>query len=360
MLYNLYICVPCCAVTCGNKALMEALMKIIIDAMGGDNAPEAPVKAAARASTELGVSMVLVGKTDVIKNELAKYPHDASKIEIAEADEIITNNEEPVRAVKQKRNASVVVAAQMLRRGEGDAMLSMGSTGALLTSALLVVGRIKGIYRPALATLLPTAKGPKMLIDAGANTRSKKGNLVQFAIMGSIYMKNVIGTANPTVGLISNGEEEGKGDALTKETYPALKAAPVNFAGNIEGRDVMEGTTDVMVCDGFVGNVILKTVEGMGHVVSSKVKEIFTANIFRKIGAVFVMKGIKSFRKSMDYREYGGAPFLGTRRPVIKGHGSSDAKAVFSAIKQAIRFVETNVIDEIKNNIDQMEEEADG
>ena len=334
-------------------------MKIIIDAMGGDNAPSAPVRAAARASEELGVEIVLVGKTEVIKNELSSCEYDENKISVAEADDVIENTEEPVKAVKSKRNASVVVAAQMLRRGEGDAMLSMGSTGALLTSALLVVGRIKGIYRPALATLLPTAKGPKMLIDAGANTRSKKGNLVQFAVMGSIYMKNVLGTDNPTVGLISNGEEEGKGDALTKETYPALKAAPVNFVGNIEGRDVMEGTTDVMVCDGFVGNVILKTVEGMGHVVGSKVKEIFTANIFRKIGALFVMKGINAFRKSMDYREYGGAPFLGTRYPVIKGHGSSDAKAVFSAIKQAVRFVETDVIDDIKNNIVTLEEEAD-
>lgn len=333
-------------------------MKIIIDAMGGDFAPGAPVHAAARASLELDTEIVLVGKADVIKKELSRYAHDISKIEIAEADEVISNHEEPVKAVKQKKNASVVVAAQMLKKGEGDAMLSMGSTGALLTSGLLIVGRIKGVHRPALATLLPSAKGPKMLIDAGANTKCKTDNLVQFAIMGSIYMKNVLDIENPTVGLISNGEEEGKGNELVKESYSELKNAPVNFIGNIEGRDVMEGTTDVMVCDGFTGNVILKTVEGMGHVVSSKVKEIFTANIFRKIGAIFVMKGIKSFRKSMDYREYGGAPLLGTKKPVIKGHGSSDAKAVFSAIKQAIRFVETDVIEEIKNNIQSMEEEA--
>lgn len=332
-------------------------MKIIIDAMGGDFAPGAPVHAAARASLELDTEIVLVGKTDIIKNELSRYAHDISKIEIAEADEVISNHEEPVKAVKQKKNASVVVAAQMLKKGEGDAMLSMGSTGALLTSGLLIVGRIKGVHRPALATLLPSAKGPKMLIDAGANTKCKTDNLVQFAIMGSIYMKNVLDIKKPTVGLISNGEEEGKGNELVKESYSELKNAQVNFIGNIEGRDVMEGTTDVMVCDGFTGNVILKTVEGMGHVVSSKVKEIFTANIFRKIGAIFVLKGIKSFRKSMDYREYGGAPLLGTRYPVIKGHGSSDAKAVFSAIKQAIRFVETDVIEEIKNNIQSMEEE---
>ena len=333
-------------------------MKIIIDAMGGDFAPAAPVEAAAKASRELDISLVLVGQLDAVRAELSKYEYDKSKIEIVNATEVISNHEEPVKAVQGKRDASVVVAAQMLKRKEADALLSMGSTGALLTASLLIVGRIKGVMRPAIASLLPSAKGPKMLIDSGANTRSKKGNLLQFAVMGSVYMKNVLGIENPTVGLISNGEEEEKGVELVKETHPLLKAAPVNFIGNIEGRDVMEGTADVMVCDGFVGNVILKTVEGMGHVVSAKVKEIFTANIFRKIGALFVMKGIKSFRKSMDYREYGGAPLLGTRYPVIKGHGSSDAKAVYSAIKQAIRFVETNVIDDIKNTIDSMEEQV--
>ena len=333
-------------------------MKIIIDAMGGDHAPAAPVAAAARATTELNANIVLVGKRDVVEKELAKYKCDRSKIEIVNADEVIENTEEPVKAVKTKKNASVVVAANMLKRGEGDAMLSMGSTGALLTSGLLIVGRIRGIHRPALATLLPSAKGAKMLIDAGANTKCKKEYFLQFGIMGSIYMKNVLGIENPTVGLISNGEEEGKGDELCKETYPVLKASNLNFIGNIEGRDIMEGTADVMVTDGFTGNVILKTIEGMGHVVSDGVKEIFSG-VLHKIGALFVLNGIKNFRQKMDYREYGGAPLLGTRRPVIKGHGSSDAKAVFSAIKQAIKFVDTDVIQSIKNNIDSMEEETD-
>lgn len=223
---------------------------------------------------------------------------------------------------------------------------------------MLIVGRIKGILRPALATLLPSAKGPKMLIDAGANTNCKPENLVQFGIMGSIYMKNVLGIESPTVGLMSNGEEEGKGDELTKETFPLLKKAPINFIGNIEGRDVMEGTADVITCDGFVGNVILKTVEGMGHVVSTKVKNIFMKNLFTKLGAIFVMGGLNEFKQSMDYREYGGAPLLGTKRPVIKGHGSSDGKAVFSAIRQAKKFVETNLIEEIVNNINCMEEKS--
>lgn len=334
-------------------------MKIIIDAMGGDFAPAAPVEAAVKAVKELGVEIILVGKTDVVEKELSKYNYPNDKITIAHAGEVISNHEEPAKAVRSKKDASVVVAANMLKNGGGDAMLSMGNTGALLASGLLIVGRIKGILRPALATLLPSAKGPKMLIDAGANTNCKSDNLVQFAIMGSIYMKNVLSIENPTVGLMSNGEEEGKGDELTKETFPKLKNAPVNFIGNIEGRDVMEGTADVITCDGFVGNVILKTVEGMGHVVSRKVKGIFMKGFLSKIAALFVMKGLNEFKQTMDYREYGGAPLLGTKRPVIKGHGSSDAKAVFSAIYQAKKFVETNVTDEIVKNINSMEDKAD-
>lgn len=274
-------------------------MKIIVDAMGGDNAPMAPVEAAVRAVKELDVEIVLVGKKEVVEKELSAYDYPNDKISIANADEVITNHEEPAKAVRSKKNASVVVAANMLKKGEGDAMLSMGNTGALLASGLLIVGRIKGILRPALATLLPSAKGPKMLIDAGANTNCKPENLVQFGIMGSIYMKNVLGIESPTVGLMSNGEEEGKGDELTKETFPLLKKAPINFIGNIEGRDVMEGTADVITCDGFVGNVILKTVEGMGHVVSTKVKNIFMKNLFTKLGAIFVMGGLNEFKQSM-------------------------------------------------------------
>lgn len=330
-------------------------MKIIIDAMGGDHAPAAPVEAGARATRELGVDIVLVGKRDVIERELAKYQFDKNRLEVVHADEVITNHEEPAKAVRAKKNASVVVAGRLLKEGKGDAMLSMGNTGALLATGLLIVGRSKGVSRPALATLLPTDKGPKLLIDAGANTNCKDINLVQFAVMGSIYMKNVLDIDRPRVGLMSNGEEEGKGDALTKETYPLLQRAGVNFIGNIEGRDVMEGNADVITCDGFVGNVILKTVEGMGSVISKKVKGLFLKNMFTKIGSLFVAGGLKEFKKMMDYREYGGAPFLGVKKPVIKGHGSSDAKAAFSAIIQAKKFVETNVIQNIEGHIGSME-----
>ncbi len=326
-------------------------MKILIDVMGGDNAPQAPIGAAVKAANELDVHMVLVGDTEVIEKELKNYKYPEENISIVHAPDVISNYDEPAKAVRQMKNASVVVAAQLLKKGEGDAMLSMGSTGALLAAGLLIVGRIKGVLRPALATLLPTAEGPKLLLDAGANTNCRPANLVQFGIMGDAYMHNIYNIDNPTVGLVSNGEEEGKGDDLTKKTYPIMKEAPFNFVGNIEGRDIMLGNCDVMVCDGFVGNVVLKTIEGMGKMISNKVKGIFKKNLITKIGALFVMGGIKDFRKAMDYREYGGAPLLGCKRPVIKGHGSSDVKAAFNAIRQAKLFVATDVIKDIEENL---------
>lgn len=330
-------------------------MKILVDAMGGDHAPGAPVEAAARAAGELDIDIVLVGNKAVIENELGKHEYPKERITVIHAPEVISNHEEPVKAVRTKKNASVVVAATMLKNGEGDAMLSMGNTGALLAAGLLIVGRIKGIMRPAIGTALPSAKGPKLLIDAGANTNCKPEHLVQFGVMGSVYMSKVLGVKSPKVGLMSIGEEEGKGDELTKKTFARLKSAPVNFIGNIEGRDVMEGTADVMVCDGFVGNVVLKTVEGAGHVIGEQVKNLFMKNFRSKIGALFVMDGVKEFKRMMDYREYGGAPLLGCKKPVIKGHGSSDALAVFSALCRAKAFVETDVIsgiaDGIENNI---------
>ncbi len=332
-------------------------MKILIDVMGGDNAPQTPIEAAVRATKELGVHMVLVGDTEIIENELKKYDYNEDSISVVDAPDVISNYDEPAKAVRAMKTASVVVCANLLKKGEADAMLSMGSTGALLAAGLLIVGRIKGILRPALATILPTGQGPKLLVDAGANTNCRPLNLVQFGIMGDVYMNKVHNIDLPKVGLISNGEEEGKGDELTKKTYPFMKTAPFNFIGNIEGRDVMEGNADVMVCDGFVGNVVLKTVEGMGHVISDMVKGIFKKNLITKIGALFVMDGIKEFKKSMDYREYGGAPLLGCKKPVIKGHGSSDAKAAFNAIRQAKAFVETSVIDGIAENLSKLEME---
>lgn len=332
-------------------------MKILIDVMGGDNAPQVPIEASVKAANELGVNMVLVGDKEIIENELKKYSYPEDKISIAHAPDVITNYEEPAKAVRQKKTASVVVAANMLKNGEGDAMLSMGSTGALLTAGLLIVGRIKGVLRPSLATTLPTAQGPKLLIDAGANTNCRPLNLVQFGIMGDAYMKKIYGIDAPKVGLVSNGEEEGKGDDLTKKTFPLMQKSPFNFMGNIEGRDIMEGNADVIVCDGFVGNVVLKTVEGMGKVISNKVKSIFKKNFITKFAALFVMGGIKEFKKSMDYREYGGAPLLGCKKLVIKGHGSSDLKSAFATIKQAKMFLDADVNKVIEEKLAQINPE---
>lgn len=333
-------------------------MKIIIDAMGGDNAPQVPVEAGIKAAKQLGIEVVLVGKEDVIRKEAEKYDYHGTNVKIVNADEVITNHEEPAKAVRSKKNASIVVAANMLKNGEGDALLSMGNTGAILASGLLIVGRLKGILRPALATLLPTAKGPKMLIDAGANTNCRPENLVQFAVMGHIYMKNVVGINSPKIGLVSNGEEEGKGDTLTKEAYKLLENEKINFIGNIEGRDIMEGNADVITTDGFVGNVILKTIEGMGHVVGSRLKSIFKKNFITAVGALFVRSGINDFKKSMDYREYGGAPLLGIKRPIIKSHGSSDTFTAFKAIEQTKKYVEANVNEEISMYLKEREEQS--
>jgi len=328
-------------------------MKIIIDAMGGDHAPQAPVEAAAKAVDELDIDIVLVGKKDVLKKELSKYKYNKNKITIKHCEDVVSNYDEPVKTVKTRKDSSVVVAANMLKNGEGDAMLSMGSTGALLAAGLLIVGRIKGIARPALATLLPTVSENSkiLLMDAGANTVCRSENIVQFAVMGSIYMRNVLDIKKPKVGLVSNGEEEGKGNDLVKEVYPLLKKAPIEFYGNIEGRDITMGLVDIAVCDGFVGNVILKTIEGVGMAVNSMVKEIFLKNTMTKLSVLLIKDGLKAFKKKMDYTEYGGAPLLGTKKPVIKGHGSSNAKAVYSAIIQAKKFVETNVIDDIQNSV---------
>ena len=330
-------------------------MKLIIDAMGGDNAPQVQTAAGVKAVNELGIDIVLVGKTDVLEKELELYSYDKSKISIAHCEDVISNYDEPVKAVKSRKDASVVVAANMLKEGKGDAMLSMGSTGALLAAGLLIVGRIKGISRPALATILPAYGGEVLLMDAGANTVCRGENLLQFAIMGSIYMKIVMGRSDPKVGLVSNGEEESKGNDLTREAYGMLKNAPINFVGNIEGRDINSGTIDVAVCDGFVGNVVLKTVEGVGMVVNNMLKDMFMKNVKTKLGAVMVKDGLRNLKRKMDYTEYGGAPLLGTKKPVIKGHGSSNTKAVYSAIKQAKKFVETNVIEDIQKSLTEEE-----
>ncbi|WP_366921618.1 phosphate acyltransferase PlsX [Metallumcola ferriviriculae] len=306
-------------------------MRIAVDAMGGDNAPEEIVAGALLARNELGYDITLVGDEQRMRELL---PSDTD-IEIRHATEIIHMDEAPAVAVRRKKDASIVVATKLVKDGYAEAIVSAGSTGAQMTAALFDLGRIKGIKRPAISTLFPTAKGPKVLLDSGANADSKPENLVQFAHMGCIYAEKVLGMENPTVGLLNIGSEEGKGNELTVETYQLLKNESLNFIGNVEPRDITIGNVDVMVCDGFVGNIVLKLAEGLGTFLMNAIKDQLTSTYRYKIGAAMVAPGIRNIKKLMDYSEYGGAPLLGVDGVSIISHGSSDAKAIKNAIKAA-------------------------
>lgn len=329
-------------------------MKIAVDAMGGDNAPYVTVKGSIDAIKEYGVNIVLVGKKDMIENELKKYNYSKDKIEIVHTDEVIDIEDEPVNAIRKKKNSSMVVALNMVKNKEADAVISAGSTGALLSGGLLIVRRIKGIDRGALAPVYPTERGVSLLLDAGANTDSKAKYLQQFAIMGSIYSEKVLGVKNPKVGLINIGVEEGKGNALTKESFELLSKTDINFYGNLEARDIPKGHVDVMLADGFVGNIVLKLTEGLASSIFSMLKKEFTRTLKNKIAAFMLKSGLKKFKKNLDYSEYGGAPLLGVKGAVIKAHGSSDANAIKNAVRQAKAFVENNVIEKIEKDIDKL------
>ena len=326
-------------------------MRIVVDAMGGDHAPHEIIKGSVQAVKDMEIEIVLVGLEETIRKHLRKYTFPEERIHIQNADEIINNEDSPTRAIKTKKNSSLVVGLKMLKKGQADAFLSAGNTGALLTGALLLLGRIKGVDRPALTPIIPTDTGCALLIDAGANTNCKPINFLQFGIMGTAYMYKVLGISKPRVGLLNIGAEEGKGNELTKSAYNLLKEAPINFSGNIEAREIPYGNIDVVVCDGFVGNVVLKLMEGMGLTIYANIKNIFTKNIFGYLAALIVKKGLRKFKKKMDYTEYGGAPLLGVNGAVIKAHGSSDAKAIYSAIRQAKKFVEAGVLEDIKEYI---------
>ena len=325
-------------------------MKILVDAMGGDNAPDEIIKGAVDAAPEVDATIVLVGNAKVIKNCLDKLPQ-RDNIKVKHASEVITNDEIPTKAIKAKKDSSMVVGLNMIKEKEGDVFISAGSTGALLTGALLNVGRIKGISRPAICPTLPSQKGPFVIVDAGANTNCRPDYLLQFAHMGNIYCKNVLGIKKPRVGLLNIGTEVEKGNDLTKAAYELLKKQSFNFIGNIEGRDLMVGNVDVVVCDGFTGNVMLKTIEGFGLAVFGILKESLTKNIFRTAGALMIKPALKEIKKKMDYTEYGGALLLGIDGGIIKCHGTSKAKEIKSAILQAYEFEKTNTIENIKEAI---------
>lgn len=332
---------------------MGSMIKVVVDAMGGDNAPEAPVKGAVEALGEVSsLSIVLAGRTDDINRELGKYTYDKERISIVHADDVIGFDEPPVMAIRKKKNSSIVVGMNLVKHGDADAFVSAGSTGAILVGGQFVVGRIKGVERSPLAPLIPTAKGPALLIDCGANVDAKASHLVQFAKMGSIYMKYVAGVKNPRVAIVNIGAEEEKGNALVKATYPLLKeCTDINFTGSIEARDIPKGDADVIVCEAFVGNVILKLYEGLASTLMSKIKEGLMSTTRSKAGAVLIKPALKKTLKQFDTSEQGGAPLLGLNGLVVKAHGSSGSLEIKQAIKQCLQFGEEKINEKIKENL---------
>ncbi len=333
-------------------------MKIIIDGMGGDNAPEAVAEGAVDALRENShIAIVLVGKEKVLTDVVERTGYAGDRITIVNASEVITNDEAPVRAVRTKKDSSMVKGLTMVKEGEGDVFLSAGSTGALLAGGLLTLGRVKGIDRPTLASIYPViGKYPSLLTDTGANAECKANNLLEFGIMGSIYMEKVIGRPNPTVGLVNNGTEEGKGTSLTKAAYEMLSKSHLNFIGNVEARELPDGACDVIVTDGFTGNAIIKLTEGMGLMVLREMKRRFLSGAKAKMGAMLLKDQLMGIKKEFNYSEYGGAPILGVRGGILKMHGSSDALAVKQTILKAIPYVEHKVVETIENSVGEIEE----
>ena len=337
-------------------------MKILLDAMGGDNAPDAAIKGAIRASKEIKSEIVLIGNEEIINAKIKEFYGKDSISEISDRLSIKHTTEEivmediPTVAIKHKKDSSMVVGFRMLKEDEGDVFISAGNSGALLTGATLLVGRIKGIDRPAIAPMLPAYKKSFMLMDAGANTNCKPLNLVQFAQMSTIYLKNTFGIENPKIGLLNIGTEETKGNDLIKETYNLLKENAeeygVNFVGNVEGRDCFSGEIDAVITDGFTGNVFLKTTEGLGKLVKRNLTESLKRNLWTMLCSIPCLPAIKRFAKTMDYKEYGGALFLGVKKPVVKAHGSSDEYLFYFTLKQAENFVKSGAVEKMKEEFE--------
>lgn len=326
-------------------------MKIAIDAMGGDFAPNEIVKGALQAAqTYQDTEIILVGQPERIADALSGS-EQPKNVSIQPASEIISMEEHPANAVRKKKDSSIVVATQMVKKGEADAVVSAGSTGAQMAAALLGLGRIKGIERPAIVTVMPTLEGGKLILDVGANPDAKPEHLVQYAMMGSIYADKILGLKNPRVALLNIGSEETKGNELAQKTYPLLKQIPIHFTGNIEGRDVPFGRADVIVCEGFVGNVLLKTSEGLAGALFQLIKEKITSTTVRKLGALAIKPGLKEIAQMMDYAEYGGAPLLGVNGISVICHGSSKQKAIFNAVRVARECVDSHFIEDIHTEL---------
>lgn len=336
---------------------MSEYVKVAVDAMGGDNAPQEIVKGAVEAVNESSkVKVYLVGVKDALEKELSAYTYPKEQIEVVHASEVIEMAEAPVMAIRKKKDSSLVKALNLVKDGTCDAFVSAGSTGATLVGGQVIVGRIKGVERPPLAPLIPTATGCSLLIDCGANVDARPSHLVQFAKMGSVYMENVMGIRNPKVGIVNIGAEEEKGNALVKETFPLLKnCVDINFIGSVEARDIPAGAADVVVCEAFVGNVILKTYEGVGATLISKVKEGMMTSLRSKIGALLVKPALKQTLKAFDLEQYGGAPMLGLKGLVVKTHGSSKSIEIKNSILQCITFTEQRISEKIRQML-----QADG
>lgn len=332
---------------------MSIKVRVAVDAMGGDNAPAEIVKGAVAAvKSRKDIQVVLVGIQDVIERELKKCSYSGNRIEIVHASQVIETAEPPVSAIRGKKDSSIVVGMNMVKRGEVDAFVSAGSSGAILVGGQVIVGRIKGIERPPLAPLIPTEKGVTLLVDCGANVDARSSHLVQFARMGSIYMENVVGIKNPRVGIVNIGAEEEKGNALVKETFPLLKACTdINFIGSVEARDIPAGVCDVVVCEAFAGNVILKLYEGVASTLVKVIKKGLMENLRSKIGALLIKPALKKTMKSFDATEHGGAPLLGLKGLVVKAHGNSNAEEIKNSIIQCIQFKEQKINEKIKERI---------
>ncbi|MCD7737353.1 MAG: phosphate acyltransferase PlsX [Lachnospiraceae bacterium] len=332
---------------------MSDRIRVVVDAMGGDNAPGELVRGAVQAvQGRENISVILTGKKTAIEQELAKYSYPKDRIEIVHCEEVIDTAEPPVNAIRSKKDSSLVVGLQMVRKGEADAIVSAGNSGAILVGGQAIVGRIRGIERPALAPIIPTAEGVSLLIDSGANVDARAAHLVQFAKMGSIYMEHVLGVKRPKVGIVNIGAEEEKGNALVKETFPLLKeCTDINFIGSVEAREIPSGACDVIVCEAFTGNVILKLYEGLGAVFMEKIKGSLMKNLQTKIGAALIKSSLKETLKTFDSSEYEGAPLLGLKGLVVKTHGSSKAREVENSIYQCELFKKQKINEIIKENL---------
>ena len=332
---------------------MSETVRVVVDAMGGDNAPGEIVKGAVEAvQAENDIKVFLVGRQDAVNAELEKYTYDKGKIEVVHAEEVIEMAEPPVNAIRKKKQSSLVIGMNMIKHQEADAIVTAGSTGATLVGGQVLVGRIKGIERPPLAPLVPTEKGVSLLIDCGANVDARPSHLVQFAQIGSIYMENIVGIKNPRVAILNIGAEEEKGNQLVKETFPLLKECPgINFIGSIEAREIPHGGADVIVCEAFAGNIVLKLYEGVAATLLSKVKEGLMSSLRSKIGALLIKPALKQTLKSFDASQYGGAPLLGLNGLVVKTHGSAKASDVKNSILQCVTFKQQDINGKIKEHI---------